>query len=202
MTKYPRHAATIAWAEKQIGKREQPLGSNTGKFVQFCQRATWLGGTKWAWCRAFSLRAHLEGGFHLPDGSAGAWDALRRAAGRGQALKPSQYPKLIPGDEVIWAFGSGHCSIFTGVTRRNGIVYVKSIDGNVSDSVERCERPLSEVKGFIQWPEKIAVVSHAKPPRIQKVGSASGRKQLVTRKGRVIPLPSRKQTGCGGTRTV
>lgn len=188
---FPKHAATLAWAEAQVGKHEVPLGSNTGTFVESCQRATWLAGTNWAWCRAFSLKAHLEGGFILPDESAGAWDALERARKRGDALVPSAYHLVTPGDEVIWATGSGHCSIFKGTTVIGGEVFVLTVDGNVSDGVRDCSRPLSQVKGFIHWQEQ-SVPDGRKPPRAQVVGSVSGHRQLVTAKGRVVKLPPKK----------
>lgn len=196
--RYPKHAETVAWARAQLGKSEIPSGSNAGAFVRFCQSASWLGGTGWPWCRAFSLRAHLEGGFTLPDGSAGAWDALERARGRGDALPPAEYRKAVPGDEVIWSFGSGHCSILESFSRRAGVVYVQTIDGNVRDRVTRCERPLGQVRGFIRWRETPVAVKPVRPPRAQVVGGASGRRKLVTRKGRVVSLPQGRSTPVAG----
>lgn len=200
---YPKHARAVAWARKHVGEGEHPAGSNTGSFVELCQRATWLAGTRWAWCRAFNLRAHKEAGFDLPDGSAGAWDALDRARTRGDALDRGDYDRAIPGDEVIWTFGSGHSSLLTGFTTRNGVVYVDSVDGNVHDQVAVCERPLSLVKGFVVWHESPPPPAAKKPaqkaaPKRQVVGSISGRRQLVTKKGHVIPLPKRK-AGPAGT---
>lgn len=188
---HPKHRAVIAWARKQLGKSEEPPGSNTGTFVRFCQQATWLPGTRWPWCRAFNLRAHLEAGFTLPDRSAGAWDALARARQRGDALNPAGYRHLIPGDEVIWAFGSGHSSIFTGWRLAGGRVYIDSIDGNVGDKVAECSRPLSLVKGFIVWHETAATVKPARAPVGQVVGGVSGKRKLIVGPLR-LPLPHRK----------
>lgn len=197
-SRYPKHAKSVQLAEAAIGQHEVPLGSNTGPFVQKCQAASWLAGTGFAWCRCFVLEIHQEAGFLLPDQSAGAWDALARAQARGDALSPQAgRTHAIPGDEVIWAFGSGHSSILKGFTTIGGETYVISIDGNVSDRVEQCQRPLSLVKGFIQWREKIVSVPAVQPPRAQVVGGVSGHRQLVTTKGRVVPLP-RKRPGPAG----
>jgi hypothetical protein len=201
MPTYPKHRATLAWAQKQIGQHEQPSGSNRGAFVQTCQAATWLAGTGWAWCRAFSLKAHQEAGFALPDESAGAWDALDRARKRGDAIAPAAYHLAIPGDEVIWSFGSGHCSILKGFTVIGGITYVITIDGNVSDRVEQCQRPLGLVKGFIHWQEK-GIPDPVKPPRVQVVGGVSGNRQLVTKGGKVVKLPPKKPGPKGVVKTV
>jgi hypothetical protein len=193
-TTYPKHAATVSYAESKVGQREEPLGSNTGVFVRFCQRHTWLGGTKWPWCRGFNLTVIKEGGgFTYPDGSAGAWDALDRARKRGWALALGEYGKAIPGDEVIWNIGSGHASILKGLSVRGGAAYVQSVDGNVSDSVADRERPLSLVRGFIHWPEAPVFAYAVKPPRVQVVGSASGTRKLVTRGGKVVPLPKARR---------
>lgn len=183
-----QHSRALEWALAQVGKQEVPAGSNRGPFVQFCQRATWLGGTGWAWCRAFTLRARIEGGNKPEDGSAGAWDALERARKRGQALPPSAYHLTSPGDEVILNVGSGHACMLRGVGTVGGQVVLNCVDGNWGDRVALTQHSLSTVRGFIHWPEHPAVKPE-KRPHVQVVGGASGKKKLVTRHGFKLPIP-------------
>lgn len=183
------HEKALRWALAQVGKGEQPPGSNTGAFVEFCQRATWLGGTGWPWCRAFVLRARIEGGDRPEDGSAGAWDALRRAQRRGQALTPRQWHLAVPGDEVILSEGAGHACMLRFMSTVGGQLVANTVDGNWGDKVTLTQHPLSIVKGFIHWPEQ-GVKRPVKPPRGQVVGDRKGRRTLVTRHGHKLPLPN------------
>jgi hypothetical protein len=176
-----QHADALAWAKAQVGKHEQPSGSNTGTFVLFCQRATWLAGTRWPWCVAFFQRAWAEAGKPLPYRGAGAWAFYDWAKQHGWAISVSQAE---PGDACIWNLGSGHCSMFERL--QNGRVH--SIDGNVSDKVSECERSASELRGCIHIPEP-AHTHHAppaaqptqaaKPPLYEVVGSVSGHSKVV-----------------------
>ena len=47
--RYPLHGLALEWARQHVGEREDPPGSNRGRFVQLCQSQTWLGGTGWPW---------------------------------------------------------------------------------------------------------------------------------------------------------
>lgn len=184
-----QHQIALEWALAQVGKGEVPPGSNRGPFVQFCQSHTWLKGTGWAWCRAFTLTARTVGGDKPEDGSAGAWDALARAQVRGQALAPSAYRLATPGDEVILAEGAGHACLLRSVSDVGGQVVLNCVDGNWGDRVSLTQHPLSIVKGFIHWPEQ-GQKPQLKPPRVQVVGGASGKRHLVTRGGFKVPLPN------------
>lgn len=170
-----RHQKTLTWAVNEIGTKEIPPGSNTGARVLWYQRnGTWLSGTGWPWCVAFANCAvRFGGGFDGLDRTAGAWDALARAGKKGWA---STNPKVVmPGDLVVFNTGSGHIAVVERV--ENDTVY--SVDGNASDQVKRCERPLSSVKGFICWPEDGAQKASARKPLMQVVGGESGRRKLV-----------------------
>lgn len=182
---YPKHEAVVAWALAKVGLSEKPPGSNRGEFVEFCQSQTWLKGTGWPWCAAFVVAAIQEGGgVTYPDPTAGAWDLLSRGAKRGWAL-PANSKLVIPGDIVVFNIGSGHTGIVTKVTTNQ----VFSVDGNAGDAVRQCARPLSQVRGFVHWPESLP--ARAKSPKWQVVGSASGRRKLVVA-GKVVPLPPSK----------
>lgn len=191
MTNAPKHARALACAIADIGQHEVPMGSNTGAFVITCQRATWLSGTNWPWCRAAVLKWRQEAGDIPGDRSAGAWDALSRATKRGEALAPQDYERTMPGDEVIWNIGSGHSSMLEKFEFVGGQVICHTIDGNASDMVKRCERPLSQVRGFIAWPET-PLDKPSRRPLVHLVGSATGTRKLAVA-GRTIPLPSKKE---------
>ena len=180
-----KHQEALAAAVADLGKRELPLGSNTGEFVISCQRATWLGGTGWPWCRGATLKWRKQAGDKPGDGSAGAWDALNRAKKRGEALTPAEWAKVVPGDEVVFNIGSGHVALVESVNS----TAVTSIGGNESDGVRRGTRPLSYVRGFIAWPE-LGVQAGGKRPRFQVVGSVSGTRKLVVG-GKTLPLPGK-----------
>ena len=111
-----KHQQALAAAIADIGAREHPMGSNTGPYVITCQRASWLGGTGWPWCRAAVLKWRKQGGDKPGDLSPGAWDAYERARKRGETVPPAMWEKVIPGDEVIWNIGSGHSSLLESFT--------------------------------------------------------------------------------------
>jgi hypothetical protein len=185
-----KHEKALAAAIAAIGQREQPMGSNCGAYVQACQKASWLGGTGWPWCRAAVLKWRRDAGDKPGDLSAGSWDSFARAQKRGETLPPELWRDAIPGDEVTFNIGSGHSALLEKVTSIGGRVTVHTIDGNSGDMVRRCARSLDTVRGFICWPEQ-GVPAGAKRKRIQVVGSESGKRKLVVA-GRSIPLPRTK----------
>lgn len=179
------HQSVVAWAEDHIGYAEVPAGSNRGPFVEFCQSHTWLKGTGWPWCAAFAVTAIEEGaGVKYPDPTAGAWDLLARAAKRGWAAGPTEWKRVQPGDLVVFNIGSGH----VGVVERIDGKGVTSIDGNASDMVKRCVRPLSTVRGFVRWPDELP--GRARSPLFHVVGSESGTRKLRPA-GPTVSLPSK-----------
>lgn len=186
-TDFPKHRAALAWAVSQIGQMEEPLGSNKGGFVQFCQAHTWLDGTGWPWCAAFAITAIEEGGGdEYPDRTAGAWDLLARAQKRGWSLGVGA-KSVTPGDLVVFNIGSGHVGVVESVTP----AAVTSIDGNSGDRVARCVRSLSTVRGFVHWPEDLPAHAPSKPPITTIIRSVSGTRKLAVA-GVTIPLPARK----------
>lgn len=178
--KYPKHDAALASALKDIGVHEEPMGSNTGQRVRTYQAATWLGGSFWPWCAAFCCYHAEQAGFKLPYRGAGAWAWYDWAKKSGWACTPAQ---AVPGDFVVWNFGSGHMSMLrapvTGQT-------VATVDGNVSDSVALRERPLSLVRGFIHIPEKATTTPPAKPPVFEVVGAENGHKKIYVSGARAV----------------
>ena len=121
------------------------------------------------------------------DRTAGAWDALDRAQKKGWSLPPSAWAQAIPGDGVVFNVGSGHIAMLSAPVGKDGIVH--TVDGNASDQVKRCERPLTSVRGFIAWPEDGIQVATKRVKLMQVVGGESGNRKLVVGPLRV-KLPS------------
>jgi len=173
-----KHEAAVRFAITQIGVHEQPAGSNTGLEVRKYQKdGSWLPGTGWPWCAAFFNYAVQVGGFQGLDRTAGAWDALTRAEKKGWGLAPKDWAKVIPGDGVVFNTGSGHIAVLEKPVGDDGVVY--TIDGNASDMVKRCQRPLSSVRGFVAWPENGTQVASKRGRLVQVVGGESGNRKLV-----------------------
>lgn len=174
----PAHQAALAWARARLGEHEQPPGSNSGRFVIECQRATWLAGTRWPWCVAFCLRAWEATGNPLPWRGAGAWALLAWAQKAGWAVELGQ---AVPGDLVVWSFGSGHASVLE-LPYSETAPRVRTIDGNVDDRVARRERPSSLVRGVVHV--KPTHQAKARPPLFEVATSASGHRKLLLVGGR------------------
>ena len=171
-----KHETALRFAITQIGVHEQPAGSNTGPEVRKYQKdGSWLPGTGWPWCAAFFNYCVQVGGFQGLDRTAGAWDALARAGRKGWGLAPKDWEKVIPGDGVVFNTGSGHIAVVERI--KDGVVF--SVDGNASDMVKRCQRPLTSVRGFVAWPENGTQVASKRGRLVQVVGGESGNRKLV-----------------------
>lgn len=176
-----QHAAVVAWLTKNLGQHEVPAGSNTGPFVQSCQAATWLPGSRWPWCVATWVKAWTVAGRKLPYLGAGAYSML--------AWYKANLPKWVvplkdakPGAAVILNIGAGHCA--TLAKPYTGGPTVSTIDGNWGDQVARVEHPTNLVRGVVDPPEKqLGVIPTAKPPVFEVVTSASGHAKLVYASG-------------------
>ncbi len=171
-----QHARALAWVVSHIGEHEVPMGSNTGPFVVSCQRATWLGGTRWPWCVATWVKAWTFVGRKLPYRGAGAYATL---AWHQKNLPGWVVPleRAKPGAAVIWNIGAGHLSMLEKPYSQTKPM-VHTVDGNVSDQVKRCVRHHSLVRGVVDPPEKVVLVKPAKPPLFEVVTSESGHKVL------------------------
>lgn len=170
-----KHQRVVKFMQDNIGKRENPPGSNTGSFVRSCQAATWLAGTRWPWCVATWVKACAVAGIKLPYRGAGAYTLL--------AWYRKHLPKWVvplrqakPGSAVILNIGAGHLAVLEKPYR--GGKYVHTIDGNWGDKVSRVAHPASLVRGCVD-PVEGGVVPPAKPPVFDVVTSASGHRKLV-----------------------
>lgn len=171
-----RHAATLAWARKHLGEREHPDGSNTGPFVLECQRATWLGGTRWPWCAAFVVKGWRQAGFKLPYLGASAYAMLAwyRAHLPGWVVP---LEKARPGAAVVFNIGAGHVALLAkpyAQTKPN----VVTVGGNEGNAVREVTRHHSLVRGVVDPPEA-GTAPTPKPPLWEIATSASGHSKLL-----------------------
>lgn len=173
------HERALAWAlaQARVHRHEIPLGSNSGPFVELCQRATWLPGTGWPWCVAFFMAAWRYGArVKLWWLGAGAYAFLAAAEKAGYACTLSE---AVPGDAVILNLGAGHCCMLR--EKYAGGAFVSTVDGNWADSVELVEHPAAIVRGCVHVPDPIARAKRKpRKPRLFEVAtSASGGRKVV-----------------------
>lgn len=155
-----RHSDAVAIAAHEIGVREEPMGSNSGRRVREYQAATFVPGTGWPWCAGFCCYVWEKAGKRLPYRTASAYGMLTWARGAGWAKRGRD---CVPGDLVVFNIGSGHIAILEHRVGADGLVH--TIDGNSSDQVVRRTRPYSLVAGGVHIPEIISTpVPKAKQP--------------------------------------
>ena len=159
------------------------MGSNSGGRVRWYQAATWLRGSFWPWCAAFCVRMALQAGFVLPYLGAGAYAWYDWARKVGWGIAAPQWNKVVPGDFVVFRIGAGHIAIVEKIV--DGAVH--SIDGNASNMVKRCIRPLSQVYGFVHLPETPKPLPKpVKPPVFEVVTSENGHKVVYVSGARAV----------------
>ena len=164
------HIVEIAVGFK--GKHEEPMGSNTGPFVEKCQHATFLAGTGWFWCAAFICYVAKEAGVPLAYNSASAHGLADHHASTKQTLASA-----MPGDVCDWNIGDGHTSILVSKQGTS----VTTIDGNWADAVSQVDHPTSELRGIWRIPGVDNTPGPPKPtlpPFVVATAAAGGRKLL------------------------
>lgn len=174
MTTTSLHGKALAWAHSTIGRGEVPPGSNTGPFVQSCQQATWLPGTRWPWCVAWFQKAWAQTGYRMPWLGAGAYAFADWARGAGWTVHSEV---AVPGDAVILNIGAGHCAMLSAPIRHGD---VPTISGNYGDKVAEHVFDIAQVRAFIHIPaDKTVPLPPVKPPMFEVVTSASGKRKVV-----------------------
>lgn len=144
----------VPLAERELGVKEHPLGSNRGPRVDQYQAATWLKVKDWGpWCAAFVcfvIREAMEQGrerggkytFKRPR-TAGAFDLVRwsRAQDKSTQTRESPLSDIARGDIVIFEFS--HTGF--AVTAPDAKGFVLCIEGNTNskgsrEGYEVCQR--------------------------------------------------------------
>lgn len=172
-----KHEKALKFMVDNLGQHEQPLGSNTGPFVQECQAATWLPGTRWPWCAATIVKAWTVAGLNPPYRGASAYGLLAyyQANLKGWV---STLDKAKPGAAVVFNIGAGHVAMLAkpySETRPN----VVTIGGNEGDAVREVTRAHSEVRGVVDPVETGTAPKPAPRPVYEVATSASGHRKLV-----------------------
>ena len=147
-------ADIVARAKTHLGQHESPMGSNTGAFVESCQRCTFLAGTGWPWCAAFVCKVAKQCGVPLAYNGAGAHDLADHHQATAQTVATAQ-----PGDVCDWNVGSGHTSILVS---KQGSSWT-TIDGNWGDQVSETNHPVMELRKVWRIPGVSG--APAPPPR-------------------------------------
>lgn len=151
----PLSEAALNLAASNVGKHEEPLGSNWGPFVQSCLFSV---GIKFpaAWCMAFVYKmfndAAIATGVHNPlprtAGVLAMWNFC-------PAVRVTS-PQI--GDVMIMDFGNG--AGHTGIIESTDTTYLYTIEGNSNDNgsregtaVVRRRRLRSDarIKGFLRF---------------------------------------------------
>lgn len=169
-------AMVVRQALSHRGETEHPPHSNQGEFVELCQRATFLSGTGWPWCAAFICLIAKQVGRPLSYPSASA-----HGLGSHYGLITDHH-RWEPGMVVDFNIGTGHTGVLVSVEGE----FVKTVDGNWSDSVEEHLSPLSQVRGVWAIPGVIYAQTHATspPPKLPPfvvATSAHGHRKIVFR---------------------
>lgn len=124
-----RGERVAAWELTQVGKHEEPWGSNSGPDVRVYQSATKAYGL--AWCASFQSYAQRKEGYRGPI-SARAFDWLEFGthvpASAGQV-----------GDPVVIRHGDGHIGCFLGLEPQ----HIRVVSGNTGNAVGVGDYPVN-----------------------------------------------------------
>lgn len=138
----------IAVAKSQLGKCEQPKGSNRGPEVDQYLASVGINFAA-AWCAAFVYWCHQQAGITGVPKTGGVLDMWNKAP-KNRVTQPQ------PGDVVIFDYGSGkgHTGIIEAVDGDT----LTTIEGNTNDDgsregyeVARRQRSASSAKGFLRF---------------------------------------------------
>lgn len=123
-------------AEKYVGVRENPMGSNRGRPYPEKWQAPWGMGTGWPWCAAFADAMYKEAGVSDDGiGHPSTWTMYKNAQARGAIVK-----RPMVGCYILWP--GKHVGIVVSVP---GDGTVLTVEGNAGDGVRYKRRSTSGV---------------------------------------------------------
>ncbi len=137
-------AKLLAWYEKEVGTKEEPLGSNRGQRVHYYQSST--GAYNAAWCVSFLQKGLQALGIpRLADRTAGVFYLVGWARKHGLTRS---VPKM--GYFVAFMHGQGHIGIVKNVYKNGSF---RTIEGNATNRV-RGDRvyPKNGAYAFVKVP--------------------------------------------------
>ncbi len=153
----PLAAALLKFAEGDIGRAEEPMGSNRGKWldeVVLDPYGSWMRGQPWcaAWIGSLHRRAGVTNWMHFASPSTALM--CERARDNGWTMMPR------PGAIVVWC--GTHVELL--VEHVNGDVW-RTIGGNTSDAVRPRVRSLAGT--LVYGHPTLAAESPAPRPKVQ-----------------------------------
>lgn len=166
----------IAAAERELGVKEEPLGSNRGKRVGFYQSLTWLPGSGWPWCVAFAWEYvvwHSVLKKPCPYKTASVAQLEAWARREGWAVKGP--PKK--GDLLCLNHGE-HVTICHAAGSFEG-GYVRCIGGNQRHQVCIVTYRAADVTTIIRVPRRVGTPNPTKPPKFEIVRGEGGQEKKV-----------------------
>lgn len=144
-----RQQKALKIAITQLGKCENPLGSNWGHPVQDYLKAVGIGFPA-SWCMAFVYWCYGTENNPLVK-TGGVLRAWNEADKKYRVVGDPQ-----PGDIFIMNFGKGLGH--TGIVERVDSTFIYTIDGNTNDSgsregieVSRKQRPRNKIVGYLRY---------------------------------------------------
>ena len=140
-----RASDVLSVAASQLGLAD---GTKYGRwFVSATGAASWYAARGVAWCAMFASWCFAQAGVEcvgLPDGYCPSILARARAAGATVAAEDAR-----PGDLVLFDWDGGNPD-HVGIVERNFGTHLQTIEGNVSNSVQRRTRAFSVVKACVR----------------------------------------------------
>jgi cell wall-associated NlpC family hydrolase len=140
--------AIVQIAESQVGRAEQPPGSNDGPAIATYRTATVGAAAGEPWCAYFVSWVARQAGIPLGDQGQGfgyVGDIWNWAQQTGHAIPNGPGVRPQPGDLIL--FGDHHVGIVENVLPNGSI---QTIEGNYSDQVSRVVRGAGEATGYVR----------------------------------------------------
>src|SRR3989304_1463042 len=139
-------APALAFAQTEVGQREEPPGSNDGARIALYRTATAGAAPGAPWCAYFVSWAAAQAGAPLGEtgqGYGAVEDVAAWAARAGRLLPAGARPA--PGDLIL--FGGRHIGIVESVNPDGSLT---TIEGNHQNAVSRVQRSPAEATGYVR----------------------------------------------------
>lgn len=184
-------------AEREIGVKEEPMGSNKGKRVRYYQSLTWYNSTGWPWCVAFAWcfvvwHSALKKKNPYPTASVEQLEDWARKHNWDVPIT-----SVRSGD--LCCFGGDHVTIYS-----HGLSggFFRGLGGNQNNQVQYSNYPLSRITTVVRVPQRVGTPNEAKPPRYEVIKGEGEKAQVVFTGKLGTALQSARNALRAGARTV
>ena len=136
----------LAYAQAEVGQREEPPGSNDGPRLALYRSAVAGASPGEPWCAYFVSWAAQRAGVPLGVDGTGLGSVAQItdwAQCTGRLLPPGAQPQ--PGDLIL--FGDRHVGLVESVAPDGSLT---TVEGNYAQAVSRVQRSPSEATGFVR----------------------------------------------------